>query len=237
MSSSRTGTRLEVRAPPSIVYSEQPGDGATSFNTRCDGIFYYPGYSSRSDMETVEVKILNYVLHFRQLSWREESAIRFEKGGDRLRTILCHALVEVSGLKMKSREEAMKVLRVLPPAVVQRCFIMYKGSFPMPRRFATMGLYKATEPGKFVMRVAEIEEQRDRIMDRVEQEFESKFGKQELHEQLELERQMAKNSKMRGATKATPDTPLEDRVRRDVEDKTGTMPPIKQGFIGKKDAN
>jgi hypothetical protein len=165
-------------------------------------------------MEIVEVKILQYTFRFRQMSWRDEGAIRFEKGGNRLRTILSHALVEVSGLKVGSPQDALKVLRPLPDAVIQRCFILYKGSFPMPRRFSTMGLYKASEPGKFVARIAEVEEQRDKIMDRVEQELESKFGKQELTEQLELERQMAKNSKLRGATRATPD-----------EDKFGATPP------------
>jgi hypothetical protein len=186
-------------------------------------------------MEIVEVKILKYVFRFRQLSWRDESAIRFEKGDNRLRAILSHALAEVSGLKIGSREDAMKVLRPLPDTIIQRVFVLYKGSFPMPRRFSTMGLYKASEPGKLVKRIAEVEEQRDRIMDRVEQELEAKFGKQELQEQLELERQMARNSKLRGATKATPD---EVRVgRRDVEGNTGTMPPVKQGFIGKKNAD
>jgi len=174
---------------------------------------------------TVEVKILKYVFRFRQLPWQEETIIKFPKGENRLRHILSYALTEVSGLKVESPEDAMKVLRALPEAVVQRVFVLYKGSLPMPRLFSTVGLYKAPEPGKFIKRIEEVEEQRDRIMDRVEREMEQKFGKQELHEQLELERQMARNSKMRGVTKATPD-----------ESKTGTMPPVKQGFI-KKDAN
>ncbi len=176
-------------------------------------------------METVEVKILKYAFQFRQLSWREEAAIRLSKGDNRFRAILSHALVEVSGLKVGSPEDAMKVLKAIPSSVLQRVFVIYKGSLPNPRQFATTGLYKAPEPGKLVKRLAEVEQQRDQIMDRVEREMEQKFGKQEIHEQLELERQMAKNSKMRGATKATD------------ESKTGTMPTIKQGFIGKKDAN
>lgn len=195
-------------------------------NTASDGISYYPGFLPRSDMETVEVKILNYTLHFRQLSWREETSVKFNKGENRLRTILSHALTEVSGLKVASPADAMKVLRVLPEAVVQRVFILYKGSTSPPRRFATVGLYRAPEPGKLVKRMAEVEEQRDQIMDRVEREMEQKFGKQEIMETLEAERQMMKNSKMRGATRAT-----EDRGG------LGDKPPVKQGIIGKKDAN
>lgn len=189
-------------------------------------------------MKIVEVKILKYTFQFRQLSWREETSVQ---NGSRLRGILSKALVEVSGLKVKSPEDALKVLRPLPDTVLQRVFILYKGNLPMPRRFSTVGVYKAPEPGKLVKRMEEVEQQRDRIMDRVEQELEAKFGKQELHEQLELERQMAKNSKLRGATKATPDeeSTATARQRRDVEGKTGTMPPIKQGtiFRGRKNGD
>jgi len=185
-------------------------------------------------MKTVEVKILQYVFHFRQMSWREETAIKFKKEDSRLRTILSYAMTEVSGLKVESPAAAMKLLRVLPEAVVQRVFILYKGSAAAPRRFATVGLYKAPEPGKLIKRMAEVEEQRDATMDRVEREMEQKFGKQEIMETLEAERQMIKNSKMRGATRAT------DEGRGTL----GAEPPIKQGIIApltptvdKKNAN
>jgi hypothetical protein len=172
-------------------------------------------------MKTVEVKILQYVFHFRQMLWREETLIKFDKNTNRLRTILSHAMTEVSGIKVDSPGAAMKLLRVLPETVVERVFILYKGSMPNPRRFATVGLYKAPEPGKLVKRMAEVEEQRDQTMDRVEREMEQKFGKQEIRETLEAERQMIKNSKLRGATPATPDRGT-----------LGEKPPVKQGFVG-----
>lgn len=174
-------------------------------------------------METVEVKILKYSFLFRQLSWREETSIRFSKNENRLRIVLSHALIEVSGLKVGSPKDAMKVLSPLPETVIQRVFILYKGSFPMPHRFSTMGLYRASEPGKFVARIKEDEEQRDQIMDKVEEEMRQKFGTKELEETKEIERQMLKNSKMRGATRATPD-----------ENRFGATPPM---VGGKKDAN
>lgn len=178
-------------------------------------------------MDSVEVKILQYVFRFRQMSWREETAIKL-KGMDRLRTILSYALIEVSGLKVDSKEDAHKVLNALPSTVVERVFILYKGSYAEPRRFATMGLYKAPAPGKLVKRMEEVEKQRESIMDRVEQEMETKFGRQEVQETLEAERQMLKNSKGRGLTHSTPDA---NRFGTTPP----TTPPVKQGVIIEKD--
>jgi hypothetical protein len=165
-------------------------------------------------METVEVKILQYTFRFRQLTWREETSFKFPKEDDRLRTILSYALAEVSGLKVQTQPDAMKVLKALPASVIQRVFILYKGSFPIPRRFATMGLYKAPEPGKMIQRIQEVEEHRDQILDKVERELGSKFDKQDLRDSLEAERIMLRNSKMRGATKPSPEE--DDRLKKDA---------------------
>lgn len=165
-------------------------------------------------MDTVEVKILQYTFHFRQLTWREEAVIKFDKPENRLRVLLSHAMTDVSGLKVSTPEEAMKVLRAIPATVIQRMWVIFKGSLPMPRRFSTVGLYKAPSPGNFVKRIEQVEKKRDEIMDRVELEMEQKFGARELAEAREVERQMLKNSKMRGATRATPD-----------DQRFGTTPP------------
>lgn len=156
-------------------------------------------------MDTVEIKLLKYAFRFRQLTWREEFAIKFEPKKDRLRTLLAHALAEVSGLKVTTVDEATKVLDALPQSVVNRVFILYKGETPEPRLFTTTGLYKAPEPHKFVKKYEEIEEKRERIMDKVEAELEQKFGRKELDETIETERLMAKNSKLRGVSKPSPD--------------------------------
>jgi hypothetical protein len=171
-------------------------------------------------MDTIEVKIFQYVFRFRQLSWREETSIQFPPNENRLRVILSYAMTEVSGLKVGTPEDAMKMLRVLPQAVLQRIYIMYKGKGPMPRKFASVGLYGAPAPGKLVRRMEEVEQQRDQVLDRVEREMEQKFGKQELADAREAERLMLKNSKMRGATRATDDRGA-----------LGERPPIKQGTI------
>jgi len=159
-------------------------------------------------MEPVEIKILQYTFRFRQLTWREEADMKFDKPENRLRVMLAHSMIDVSGLKVPTVEEALKVLRTIPATVIQRMWVIYKGSLPIPRRFSTVGLYKAPSPGNFVKRIEAVEKQRDAIMDKVELEMEQKFGARELAEAREVERQMLKNSKMRGATRATPDDKL-----------------------------
>jgi hypothetical protein len=161
-----------------------------------------------SDMDTVEVKILKYRFLFRQLTWREEFALKFPKDVDRRAVLLAHALDEVSGLKVTDVNEAMKVMKALPPTIVSRVFIVYRGSLPIPRIYTTTGLFKAPEPNAVARVFEQEEEARDKIMDKVEAEMESKFGRKELAEAREVERQMMRNSKLRGATKPTPEPPL-----------------------------
>ncbi len=156
-------------------------------------------------MKSIEIKLLKYAFRFRQLTWREEFGIKYDPRKDRLRTILARALEDVSGLKVASLREAEKVMEAIPQSVVNRVFILYKGGTPEPRMFSTTGLYKAPEPSKFSKRYEEVEEKRERVMDKVEAELEQKFGRKELDETLEVERLMAKNSKLRGATRPSPD--------------------------------
>jgi hypothetical protein len=176
-------------------------------------------------METVEVKLLKYTLRFRQLSWREELSLKFPEKEDRRCTLLAHALADVSGLKVTSPEDALKVMKTLPESVIHRVFIVYRGSFPPPRIFTTTGLFKAPEPNHVSRLFEEEEEKRDQTMDKVEEEMRQKFGSKELEETKEVERQMLRNSKMRGLTKATPD-----------ENKFGATPPV-GGVIGSKKKN
>jgi hypothetical protein len=156
-------------------------------------------------MDTVKVKLLNYDFRFRDLRWRQEFDIKYDEKKDRLRTVLAHALDEVSGIKVGSPAEAERVLDAIPSAVLYRIFVVYKGSLPEPRTFKTLGLYRAPEPSKLIQRIQEAEVERDHIMDRVEREMEAKFGRRELQEAREIERLMLKNSKGRGLTPASPD--------------------------------
>lgn len=159
----------------------------------------------------VEIKLLKYKFRFRQLTWREEIGIKIEPHKNRLRSLLSHALVEVSGLKIDTAESAIKVLDAIPASVIQRVFILWRDAAPAPRLFSTVGLYKAPAPNQFVKEFEKVEEQREHIMDMVEQEMEKKFGRKELEEARQIERQMAINSKMRGATKPSSDNPLDGK--------------------------
>ena len=162
------------------------------------------------DMETVEVKLLQYTFHFRKLTWREEFGIKFEPKENRLRTVLAHALADISGYQIKSIDDAKKVLNQIPTSIISRAFIIYKGSLPNEHRFSTLGLYKAPEAAKYQKKIMESEQEREAVMDRVEQEMASKFGTKELMENRRLENQMLRNSKGRGLTPATPD-PVEEK--------------------------
>ena len=155
-------------------------------------------------MDTVEVKLLNYTFQFRRLSWREEFGIKFEQKENRLRTVLAYALKDISGFPINTVEEAKRVLAPIPSSIIDRVFIIYKGSMVPARSFSTMGLYRAPEPKKFTRKIMEVERDREKVMDKVENELERKFGRQALKETREVENQMLKRSH-RGVTKATPE--------------------------------
>jgi tRNA-dihydrouridine synthase len=158
-------------------------------------------------MDTVEVKLLKYAFRFRKMTWREEFDIKYPENESRMRCYLASALHEISGLKIASLEDAKRVLAPIPTSVIQRVYIIYRGALETPQLFSTVGLYKAPEPKHMRLQFMEVEKETDRVMDRVEREMEQKFGRKELEEAKEVERQMAKNSKLRGATKSTPETP------------------------------
>ncbi len=160
---------------------------------------------------TVEVKVLKYQFRFQPLCWREEFAIKPDPKIDRRRQVLTHALKEISGLKINSIEEATKVFAPIPTTIIDRIFTVYKGSLPVPRIFKTMGLYKAPEPLRYSRRLEkEIRDQEDDAFKRAEELLESKYGKEELQETRELELAILKGSKLRGATRATPDSSDEE---------------------------
>jgi len=156
-------------------------------------------------MSTMKISLLKYEFIFRLLSWREELSMKFPPKQDKRRVQLAYALDEISGLKVNTPEEGLKVMNAIPLSVIHRVFILYRAAFLEPRVFTTIGLYKAPEPNKLVRTFEKVEEEREQIMDKVEREMETKFGRKELEEQRALEREVLKKSGMRGAVKATED--------------------------------
>jgi hypothetical protein len=155
---------------------------------------------------TVEVTVLKYQFRFKPIYWREEFGIKPDPKLDRRRQILAHALVEISGLKINDLKEGMSVFAAIPISIIDRIFTVYKGSLPPAQIFKTMGLYRAPEPLKYSRRAEkEIRDQETEAFRRAEELLESKYGAEELRETRELEAAILKGSKLRGATRATPD--------------------------------
>jgi len=154
---------------------------------------------------TVEVKLLKYKFRFRKLSWREEFHLKIPPGKNPTRIVLAYALVDVSGLPVQSPEEASKVFAAMPLPVVSRVYRIYKGLLPSSKRFETAGLYRAPEPSVYVQRIVEDDDVVDQASDRVMKKMEQSFGKQELAEAAEVDRQILRASKLRGAIKVSPE--------------------------------
>ena len=149
---------------------------------------------------TVDVQLLTYKFRFRKLTWREESAL---EGSSKnvVRLLLAAALEEVSGIKVKTPAEASKVINALPLPVANRVFRIYRGLLPKNRKFQTGNLYRAPEPSIYIKRVAAVEEAVDQATDKVVEKMEQDFGKKEVQEAAEIDRQIVKGSKLRGAVK------------------------------------
>jgi hypothetical protein len=152
----------------------------------------------------IEVKLLDYAFQFRRLSWREEFRMKFG-GEDPRRIVLATALDNVSGLKIETLEDAMKVLKSIPEAVLQRAYIIYRYKLPKTRIFSTQNLYKAPEPAEHFGKIQKIEEEKEEAMDVLHRQMEATFGRQELQEQRELEGEILARSGHRGAIKKDPE--------------------------------
>jgi hypothetical protein len=157
-------------------------------------------------MEPVEIRLLNYCFRFKQLRWREEFSMTFPPKKDPARVHLAYALVEISGLKVTSVEEATKVLDSLPPAIISRVYRIYRGSLPAPRKFFTAKLYKAPSTSVYTKRVDEEKtEVEDIVHDPALAEMEAKYGLQEVEEARALSQRIVAASGLRGASKASDD--------------------------------
>jgi hypothetical protein len=159
-----------------------------------------------------------YRFKFRQLLWKEEFAIRPGKEDPR-RVVLATALSEISGLKIKDYAEAWRVLcpEVLPTAILERVFVIYRGTLPEDREFKTLNLYKAPEPSDYTKRVVEQEAETEKKVDVVMERAESQFSKEELEEAREVDRQILAGAKSKQGYRGA--VPKAD----DVDDETNPL--------------
>jgi hypothetical protein len=68
-------------------------------------------------MGMIEIPLHSLRYRFRSLTWQEEFRIPFSATEDQRKTLLAHALVDISGLKIPSAAEARTVLDQIPPAL------------------------------------------------------------------------------------------------------------------------
>jgi len=148
----------------------------------------------------IEVKLLHYIFQFRRLSWREEFILKFGREDPR-KVILSTALDNISGLKISTVDEAMRIFCTIPEAVLRRIYIIYRYKLPKTRIFSTRDLYKAPEPSVYVGKIQQFEDQREEALDVLHSQMESTFGRKELREQRELESEILKKSEKRGAVR------------------------------------
>jgi hypothetical protein len=146
----------------------------------------------------IEVKLLHYTFQFRRLSWKEEFALKFGKEDPR-RVTLAASLDNVSGMKISSFSDALKILKSIPTAVLERAYIIYRYKLPKSKIFSTTYLYKAPDPLTHNKKVFEDEEQKEEVIDVIHRQMESTFGRKELQEQQNLEKEILDKSNKRGA--------------------------------------
>lgn len=157
-------------------------------------------------MDLIEVILLNYRFKFRRLFWQEEFGLQAKsKNRDARRVLLAAALQEVSGLKIKSFDNAWRLMEAIPTPIMYRVFLIYKGKQPETRMFATRNLYKAPAPTVYGQRLEESAEATERAADVVVQRMEQQFGKKELAEAAEVDRQIVTASRLRGAIRKNDD--------------------------------
>jgi len=151
-------------------------------------------------METVEVILANFRFVFRRLFWKDEFALQT---GDRdgRRVVLAAALLEVSGLKVNGFDEAYRIFESLSEPVLHRVFLVYKGKQPDTRRFTTHNLYCAPEPAAYGTLISETEDLAEKKADMLVKRMEQQFGREELEEAAEVDRQVVASSGLKGAVR------------------------------------
>jgi len=158
----------------------------------------------------IDIQLAQYSFKFRPLFWREEFALKSGKRDPR-RVVLAAALTEVSGLPVNDFGEAYRVLDAVSTTLIERMFIIYKGTLSDDRKFTTQNLYKAPEPSDYVNRVEMEEDRADKKVDVVMQRMEEQFTKEELEEAKEVDRQILAGAQAKGGYRgAVPKIPDEE---------------------------
>lgn len=156
----------------------------------------------RSVKDIIEVKLLNHLFKFKRLTWEEYLSLGFQI--DR-KMVLCKALKEVSG-KSVTLEDATKIITSIPTAISDRVYTIFIGSQDDRRKFTAPPLWQAPNAVEHVTRLQKEEVDKDKIISEVEKQLETKFGKEALEEEREINRRIVQNSGYKGAIKLAQET-------------------------------
>jgi hypothetical protein len=83
-------------------------------------------------MDLIEIPLNSYRYYFRRLTWQEEVRLPFSPTQDQRKTVLSHALVDISDLNI-SAAEAMTIPNEFSEANFWRIWIVYRGNLPEER--------------------------------------------------------------------------------------------------------
>jgi hypothetical protein len=151
--------------------------------------------------EEVVVPILNHTFTFQRLRWRDTSKI-----STLLRThsipepmaMLAVALKNISGRAIKP-DEAVEILQKLPSPLRVSLFKLFIGGLDPHRFCIVQPFYSAPDAATYAKRIAEEEEETDKINEEVEEFLVNRFGRKEVSEEMELGRQMVESTGYAGA--------------------------------------
>jgi len=152
----------------------------------------------------IEIKILSYTFKFKRLTWEDYMSLAKDQEDFR-RSILIKALVEVSG-KIMAPSESTSVIDTLPKSMKEKVYKIFIGSQDERRKFSAPLLWEAPSAIDHLNSLGKEEEQRDKVIDGIEEQLEKKFGKEALEEERQLNQQILKKSGYKGAIKLANDS-------------------------------
>jgi hypothetical protein len=150
-------------------------------------------------MSVVEIPLNSFVYRFRRLAWQQEMQIPLTDQEDQRKTLLSHALTDISGLRVNSVEEARKVLDQIPPALFWRIWILYRGNLPEDRYYTSKGLFDAPDLKTYNKRVFDDERQADSTADAATRRMEQQgLSGQMEREAIDIQNRIVADAKKRG---------------------------------------
>jgi hypothetical protein len=145
--------------------------------------------------EEIPIELKGYKFIFRRMTWKESlsNTKKFSK-----LEVMATALHSVAGTPM-NYEDAFKVLKSLPIPIQERLYIIYMGSQDDRRLLTAPIPWSAPEAVEFKAELEREEAQKDEMLSDVEESFAKQFGKQALKDEMELSREIIRNSGYKGA--------------------------------------